>query len=55
MVFFKACPRCSGDMYSERDQYGVYTTCLSCGYLLDVQEKAKRLVTAAQRPQQKAA
>lgn len=28
----RRCPRCHGSMIVERDWYGVYATCLSCGY-----------------------
>lgn len=27
------CPRCRGSMLIERDWYGPYGTCLSCGYV----------------------
>jgi len=27
------CPRCHGSMIMERDWYGVYSTCLCCGYV----------------------
>ena len=27
------CPRCRGSMIPERDWYGEYSTCLSCGYV----------------------
>ena len=33
MVFFKSCPRCSGDRSLESDQYGWYLLCLPCGYV----------------------
>jgi hypothetical protein len=29
----RLCPRCSGAMISERDWYGSYATCLSCGFV----------------------
>jgi len=29
----RVCPRCRGSMFHERDQYGSYSTCLSCGYV----------------------
>jgi len=28
-----SCPRCRGAMIPERDWYGEYSTCLSCGYV----------------------
>jgi hypothetical protein len=27
------CPRCRGSMIPERDWYGEYSTCLSCGFV----------------------
>lgn len=37
MVYFKACPRCRGDMHINRDMYGAYRECLQCGYMVDVE------------------
>ena len=28
-----ACPRCRGRLFVSRDAYGVYSTCLSCGFV----------------------
>jgi len=36
MLYFKACPRCQGDMHINRDMYGEYKECLQCGYMLDM-------------------
>ena len=36
MFWLKGCPRCSGDLYSDRDQYGAYLACLQCGSTRDV-------------------
>ena len=36
MWFFKACPKCCGDMYVDRDAYGTFVECLQCGLLRDV-------------------
>ena len=30
-ISFKACPKCHGDMYPDKDKYGVFITCLQCG------------------------
>jgi len=33
MIWFKACPRCKGDLYLERETgYSDELACLSCGY-----------------------
>ncbi len=31
MFWIKACPRCSGDLYVDNDQYGSFVSCLQCG------------------------
>ena len=31
LVGTKACKRCGGDLFLERDLYGTYTTCIQCG------------------------
>ena len=36
MFWFKLCPRCSGDLYEDRDQYGRFITCMQCGLTRDV-------------------
>ncbi len=36
MIKLKACPKCHGDLYLERDQYGRYMSCLQCGYLKEL-------------------
>jgi hypothetical protein len=33
--YFKACPRCRGDMYLDQDPYGVFAKCLQCGRILE--------------------
>jgi len=35
MVILKACPRCRGDLTSDRDIYGEYLECVQCGYIQD--------------------
>ncbi len=40
MVYFKACPKCRGDMYQDGDAYGPFRSCLQCGYLLDLRPVA---------------
>jgi ssDNA-binding Zn-finger/Zn-ribbon topoisomerase 1 len=36
MFFFKACPKCQGDLHMDRDTYGAFIKCLQCGLLRDV-------------------
>ena len=40
MFWFKECPRCSGDLYQDRDQYGSFVTCFQCGLTRDVSKLA---------------
>ena len=37
MIYFKACPRCRGDMHLIGDHYGNYRQCLQCGHIIDVE------------------
>ncbi len=39
MVFYKSCPKCTGDMHIRRDLYGDFRECLQCGLLQDLVEK----------------
>lgn len=39
MLYTKACPRCSGDVKLDRDNYGVYAKCLQCGFNRDFQTR----------------
>ncbi len=32
VLWIKACPKCGGDLYSDRDVMGYYRQCLQCGY-----------------------
>ena len=38
LVGIKACKRCGGDLFLERDLYGTYTTCIQCGASLNKYE-----------------
>ena len=33
MIMFKACSKCSGDLYFEQDHEGTYMLCLMCGFV----------------------
>lgn len=32
----KSCPRCEGDTFVDKDQYGWYRECLQCGRIIDI-------------------
>ena len=36
MLMLKACPRCRGDLYIDRDIYGQYKQCIQCGHMEDL-------------------
>ena len=40
MFWLKGCPRCHGDLFQERDQYGWYVLCFHCGHYLSEGEEA---------------
>ncbi len=37
----RSCPRCSGDMFIDKDIYGWYEKCLQCSYQHDLKELAE--------------
>ena len=39
MFWFKRCPRCSGDLFEETDQFGIFVTCLQCGFSKELHEQ----------------
>lgn len=36
MFRWNSCPRCKGDVWLDRDEYGWYEECLMCGYTHDL-------------------
>ena len=51
MFWFKACPKCHGDLYSDTDVYGSYIACLQCGSdLTEAQRVRFELAAANQSP-----
>ena len=39
MFYFKACPRCAGDMYLEMDSSRTYRKCLQCGRMYEIEAR----------------
>ena len=37
MYWLKQCPKCNGDLTTDRDQYGEYVSCMQCGLCKDIQ------------------
>jgi len=43
MIFFKACPKCHGDLHLDRDMHGVFVRCLQCGFMKDIADEGRLL------------
>lgn len=54
MIWFKACPKCHGDLCLDSDHFGKFKTCLQCGYSKDVIEAKRAAAPAIQLPRRKA-
>ena len=48
MFIFRACSRCRGDIYLDRDIYGDYKKCMQCGLMqyIENRDRAKILKAA---------
>ena len=44
MFYFKACPKCRGDLYQRTDIYGPYIACIQCSHYLTEAEEAQLAV-----------
>ena len=44
MIKFKSCPKCSGDLYLNRDCYGSYLNCFQCDFIKDMDSLDKPAV-----------
>ena len=52
MIYFKSCPRCSGDQILHNDEYGNYIICLACGYVAYPEVPEEDLPAATSRSDQ---
>ena len=50
MFWFKQCPRCSGDLFEDRDQYGPFITCMQCGLTKDAARSDGGLMVITAEP-----
>ena len=41
MFWFKGCPKCHGDLYSDKDVYGSYIVCFQCSHYLTREEESR--------------
>ena len=48
MLYLKSCPRCKGDMNSNRDMYGEYRECLQCGNMIDIEKPSSLFAVSAE-------
>ena len=55
MVQFKGCPRCQGDMHTNRDIYGEYRECLQCGHMVNLVKTGRAREITVPRTKKKAA
>ena len=55
MLHLKSCPRCQGDMYTNRDLYGTYKECLQCGHMVDIERPNSLLSVPIPREKRKVA
>mgnify|MGYP000548356235 CR=1 FL=1 len=46
MLEIKSCPRCLGDLLTNRDMYGDYKQCLQCGFLIRSKAEEKPVTIA---------
>ena len=53
MLYFKECPRCQGDVKTNKDIYGEYKECLQCGYMLDIEKPSVYLAEALSQSKKK--
>ncbi|MDO8628851.1 MAG: hypothetical protein Q7R41_00010 [Phycisphaerales bacterium] len=42
MMYLRACFRCGGDVFLDRDTYGAFFKCLQCGFSRDVPSRDER-------------
>ena len=38
MLGWQTCPKCKGKIHIDRDMYGWFVECLTCGYIYDLDE-----------------
>ncbi len=50
MFWLKRCPRCSGDLYADSDQYGPYITCAQCGFSKDLAQNGEERIVITAEP-----
>ncbi len=54
MIWFKACPKCQGDLCLDSDHFGKFKTCLQCGYCKDLIEPDRATLPAMKLSRPKA-
>lgn len=51
MIWFRACPRCHGDLREVADQWGMTVLCLQCGHELTPAQEARLRLATSQKTQ----
>ncbi len=41
MMLLRSCLKCRGDLYEDKDAYGVFFSCVQCGWLTDANVKSQ--------------
>ena len=55
MILLKGCPRCRGDLKTDKDFYGEYRECLQCGYMEDIDRANRNQEPTPERDKRRAA
>ncbi len=50
MIWFKKCPRCSGDLVHGSDLHGEFVSCMQCGGILNEQQERALGLTGKPSP-----
>ena len=50
MIYFKACPKCHGDLTMGQDGYGSFVSCLQCGFMRDIEMRTAGVKSTTAKP-----
>ena len=53
MMWLKSCPKCRGDLFLDKDEYGWYKECLQCGYMSYQNEQQQRVAGAPSKAKER--
>jgi hypothetical protein len=52
VIWFKYCPKCSGDVYRDKDLYGPFIACIQCGQTTDLQKDGTAMKPLTAKPRE---